>query len=65
MEKNSTLPSPRTLLALLVAVAIVVAALLVVLSQLGGPGAAQPRTSASSMRAFRRTGRLWAKTTLP
>ena len=38
MEKNSTLPSPRTLLALLVAVAIVVAALLVVLSQLGGPG---------------------------
>ncbi len=39
MEKNSTLRSPRTLLALLVAVAIVVAALLVVLSQLGGPGA--------------------------
>ena len=38
MEKNSTLPSPRTLLALLVAVAIVVAALLVVLSQLGGGG---------------------------
>jgi protein-disulfide isomerase len=38
LEKNSTLPSPRTLLALLVAVAIVVAALLVVLSQLGGPG---------------------------
>ena len=36
--KNSTLPSPRTLLALLVAVAIVVAALLVVLSQLGGGG---------------------------
>jgi protein-disulfide isomerase len=39
LEKNSTLRSPRTLLALLVAVAIVVAALLVVLSQLGGPGA--------------------------
>ena len=38
MEKNSTLRSPRTLLALLVAVAIVVAALLVVLSQVGGPG---------------------------
>jgi protein-disulfide isomerase len=38
LEKNSTLPSPRTLLALLVAVAIVVAALLVVLSQLGGGG---------------------------
>jgi protein-disulfide isomerase len=38
LEKNSTLRSPRTLLALLVAVAIVVAALLVVLSQLGGPG---------------------------
>jgi len=39
LEKNSTLRSPRMLLALLVAVAIVVAALLVVLSQLGGPGA--------------------------
>jgi protein-disulfide isomerase len=39
LEKNSTLRSPRTLLALLIAVAIVVAALLVVLSQLGGPGA--------------------------
>ncbi len=38
MEKNSTLRSPRTLLALLVAVAIVVAALFVVLSQLGGAG---------------------------
>ena len=38
MEKNSTLRSPRTLLALLVAVAIVVAALFVVLSQLGGTG---------------------------
>jgi protein-disulfide isomerase len=38
LEKNSTLPSPRTLLALLIAVAIVVAALLVVLSQLGGGG---------------------------
>jgi protein-disulfide isomerase len=38
LTKNSTLPSPRTLLALLVAVAIVVAALLVVLSQLGGGG---------------------------
>jgi protein-disulfide isomerase len=38
LDKNSTLPSPRTLLALLVAVAIVVAALLVVLSQLGGQG---------------------------
>jgi len=36
MEKNGTLRSPRTLLALLVAVAIVVAALFVVLSQLGG-----------------------------
>ena len=39
MEKKSTLRSPRTLLSSLVAVAIVVAALLVVLSQLGGPGA--------------------------
>jgi len=38
VEKNSTLRSPRMLLALLVAVAIVVAALLVVLSQLGGSG---------------------------
>jgi protein-disulfide isomerase len=38
LEKNSTLRSPRTLLALLVAVAIVVAALFVVLSQLGGAG---------------------------
>jgi protein-disulfide isomerase len=38
LDKNSTLTSPRTLLALLVAVAIVVAALLVVLSQLGGQG---------------------------
>ena len=36
MEKNSALRSPRTLLALLVTVAIVVAALLVVLSQFGG-----------------------------
>jgi protein-disulfide isomerase len=36
LEKNSALRSPRTLLALLVAVAIVVAALLVVLSQFGG-----------------------------
>ena len=38
MEKSNTLRSPRTLLALLVAVAIVAAALLVVLSQLGGTG---------------------------
>jgi protein-disulfide isomerase len=38
LEKNSTLRSPRTLLAVLVAVAIVVAALFVVLSQLGGAG---------------------------
>ena len=38
MEKNGTLRSPRMLLALLVAVAIVVAALLVVPSQLGGAG---------------------------
>ena len=36
LEKNSKLRSPRTLLALLVAVAIIVAALFVVLSQLGG-----------------------------
>ena len=36
MEKRTKVPSPRTLLALLIAVAIVVAALLVVLSQLGG-----------------------------
>jgi len=35
---NGPLGSPRTLLALIVAVAIVVAALLAVLSQLGGPG---------------------------
>ena len=38
VQKSNTLRSPRTLLALLVAVAIVVAALLVVLSQLGSPG---------------------------
>lgn len=38
MEKDSTLRSPRTLLALLVAVAIIVAALFIVLSQLGGSG---------------------------
>jgi protein-disulfide isomerase len=38
VEKSNTLRSPRTLLALLVAVAIVVAALLVVLSQLGDAG---------------------------
>lgn len=38
MEKNSTLRSPRTLLALLVAAAIIVATFLVVLRQLGGAG---------------------------
>ena len=38
VQKSNTLRSPRTLLALLVAVAIFVAALLVVLSQLGGSG---------------------------
>ncbi len=38
MSKNSQLGSPRTLLALVVAVAIVVAALLAVLSQLGNSG---------------------------
>jgi protein-disulfide isomerase len=38
LSKNSPLGSPRTLLALIVALAIVVAALLAVLSQLGGSG---------------------------
>jgi protein-disulfide isomerase len=38
LQKNNPLQSPRTLLALLVGVAIVVAALLAVLSQLGGAG---------------------------
>src|ERR671933_2085072 len=38
VSKSSTLASPRTLLALIVGVAIVVAALLAVLSQLGGSG---------------------------
>jgi protein-disulfide isomerase len=38
LEKSNTLRSPRTILALLVGVAIVVAALFVVLSQLGGTG---------------------------
>jgi hypothetical protein len=43
VQKSNTLRSPRTLLALLVALAIVVAALLVVLTQLGGAGGVSTR----------------------
>jgi protein-disulfide isomerase len=65
LEKNSTLRSPRTLLAVLVAIAIVVAALLVVLSQLGGTGGGSAKNVGEFYSGIPRNGTALGKSNAP
>ena len=65
MEKNSTLRSPRTLLAVLVAIAIVVAALLVVLSQLGGTGGGSAKNVGEFYSGIPQNGTALGKSNAP
>lgn len=65
MSKGSQLGSPRTLLALIIGVAIVVAALLAVLSQLGGSGGGSAREVGKLYSGIPQNGTTLGKSSAP